>query len=666
MPYGKVVIETLLETKKFDKQIEKVKEEIYALEEAISKPKDYKMSSEDIKQAGLELEKLKNKYISLYQQREKIGQQQLPKEFIPDIKTETESEEVKGLISELNTLKNAYDNINRQEIWSNDDVDKLDKIESKIKETVQSLEELTGKKWQISGFEEVEKQAKKNNKSIDIGISKLKKFALSIFSVGSIFAVVSKASSAYLSQNEELANKLQSVWVGLGSFLEPVINGISQALLKGLGYLNEFVKALTGTDYIANANAKALEKQAKSQQKLNKATQQYDFDVIRTQQDTSSSTSSSGLPSGYIDIPELNQNVVNKLKELAGWLKENKDLIEKVGIALGVTFGAVAVGKLLKSIGSIIGVAGAGTGLAGLGTALLAIAAVFTVTLAIQGAVEVKKQVDELNESLDKNTSQIKTNTDNAKDLSNKYWNLIDSGKATENQINALIDVTSRRSTSIANEIKELENQKNWLGDITGSNKKLTEQQEKLKEELDLTNENYKKLYEQGLLNDDQVEDYTTNLETQMEVMSDLGYDVSDLKKQYQKLTGHPYKLKLETTEAYNKSLTLWDRIRNIFKKPILSTIRFSSSGSGHGGSGRAFAQGGIVTQPTRALIGEAGYNEYVLPEREDYLSRLASLIGQYNSGGNPGVTNIYLNGRLIQREMSKTQQKIDFATNNN
>ena len=76
------------------------------------------------------------------------------------------------------------------------------------------------------------------------------------------------------------------------------------------------------------------------------------------------------------------------------------------------------------------------------------------------------------------------------------------------------------------------------------------------------------------------------------------------------------------------------------------------------------FAKGGIVTQPTRALIGEAGYPEAVVPMTQDYLSTLASEIGKYSGDGNGGVTNIYLDGRLIQRQVQNIKQNKDFATN--
>ena len=78
----------------------------------------------------------------------------------------------------------------------------------------------------------------------------------------------------------------------------------------------------------------------------------------------------------------------------------------------------------------------------------------------------------------------------------------------------------------------------------------------------------------------------------------------------------------------------------------------------------KGLAKGGIVTQPTRALIGEAGYPEAVVPMTQDYLSTLASEIGKYSSGGKNQVVNIYLDGRLIQRQMQSVEDNKNFATN--
>ena len=78
----------------------------------------------------------------------------------------------------------------------------------------------------------------------------------------------------------------------------------------------------------------------------------------------------------------------------------------------------------------------------------------------------------------------------------------------------------------------------------------------------------------------------------------------------------------------------------------------------------KAYALGGIVTQPTRALIGEAGYPEAVVPMTADYLSTLAGAIAQYGGSGSSQPINIYLNGRLIHREINNQTQKNNFVTN--
>ena len=174
--------------------------------------------------------------------------------------------------------------------------------------------QIAGYKKQLQDVgKEAEKTDDKISKGFDKGVKSLKRFGLSLFGIQSMYRLVSKASSAYLSADVELAQKLKNVWVGLGSFLAPLIDYISNILLTGLGYLNEFIKALTGIDYIAKANANALNQQANAQKKLNNET--YDFDVIRKQQDTS--TSGGGVSAGgQIELPQLDDNIVKKLRKV--------------------------------------------------------------------------------------------------------------------------------------------------------------------------------------------------------------------------------------------------------------------------------------------------------------------------------------------------------------
>lgn len=461
-------------------------------------------------------------------------------------------------------------------------------------------------------------------KGWNISLKGIKRLALGIVGISSLYGMASKASSAYLSRDTELAQKMQNVWVALGSFLAPMLEKISELMLKAVGYINVFVKALTGTDYIARANAKALDKQAKAQAKLNKETQKYDFDVIRTQQDTSGG----GIDtSSLINIPELDDRLVKKLQDLALWLKQNEDLVKAVGIALGITFGAIAVNKLLSGIGTIIGAKGVGTavgtGLAGLAGLLLLVADVYVITLVAKGVQDTINQYKELMEVVKNNTTLINDNEKSASKLSDTYWKLQEEGKATAEQTEIYANYLKKSREDIVKQIEKLEGQKTVIGALTGKNKELTKQQELLGEQYRNATTDLNKLSERGLIANDSYESLESTLN---------------------RLTKQPYKIQVYIDEINT------------------SSARSGLSASATGG--RHFATGGIVTQPTRAIIGEAGYSEAVVPMHADYLSTLASEIARFSGNGNGQPINIYLDGKLIQRQVAKVEDKKKFATN--
>ena len=74
-------------------------------------------------------------------------------------------------------------------------------------------------------------------------------------------------------------------------------------------------------------------------------------------------------------------------------------------------------------------------------------------------------------------------------------------------------------------------------------------------------------------------------------------------------------------------------------------------------------AKGGVISQPTQAIIGEAGREAVVpLENNTEGLELIADKIAS-KIGGN-GIVNIYLDGKLIQRQMSKRSQQLAFAKN--
>ena len=110
------------------------------------------------------------------------------------------------------------------------------------------------------------------SKQITSTTKKISKYMLSLLSLRSIYSLLSRAASAYLGVDQELSNKLQSAWVGLGAVLSPVLEYLANLITKVVSYINAFVKALTGIDYVAKANKKALEGQTKATKQLQNAT----------------------------------------------------------------------------------------------------------------------------------------------------------------------------------------------------------------------------------------------------------------------------------------------------------------------------------------------------------------------------------------------------------
>lgn len=203
-----------------------------------------------------------------------------------------------------------------------------------ILKTEAQLEKLTNQYNKLIGTQkELSKttSTSTNNmmKGLDKTTSKIKRFGLALLSVRSIFSLVSRASSAYLSQDTELANKLQSAWVGLGAILAPIINFITTLILKLVSVINGFVKALTGVDLIAKASAKSMKGAAGSANALKKSLAGFD-ELTNLDSDTSGGAGIGGfgdifdsidtdwanmMENIYDGIDTFKTNIIGNMKE---------------------------------------------------------------------------------------------------------------------------------------------------------------------------------------------------------------------------------------------------------------------------------------------------------------------------------------------------------------
>lgn len=536
-----------------------------------------------------------------------------------DLDTKSVDAQVTKLEKDLETMVKALETDMKIPVELRMSEDEKLKLENDIEKTKNRIISLKESMQDVGN--EADKNTTKISKGFKKGTTTLKRFALSLFGIHSMYRLASRASSAWLSQDTELAQKLQNVWIGLGALVSPVIEKISDLMLKALGYLNEFVKALSGgrIDFIAKANAKALEKQTKAQKELNRQT--YDFDEIRKQQEQNAGVSS-GISSGGISIPELDNRLVKKLQDLAKWLRENQELVKGLAIAFGVAFGAYKIASLLSNIGKLIGVASAGTGLAGLGAILGTLAQIGVIAIGV---------------------SLLYTG------LTGR--NIIDDLKEIHNNIRALKDIEEEQKNA---KLKGLEESLNL---IEATNKAL--------ENTNITEERANQLLE---IKKDNIEDVKKYLqdweilyglsEEEIKRINDALKDdkttVDDIKKGINDWSPGISSAKSGLKVFFDGLKSGWDD----FKKGWNNLFSGGSKGK------KAYALGGIVTQPTRALIGEAGYPEAVVPMTGDYLSTLASEIGKYGGGSGGGNVNVYLDGRLIQREMAKTRNNKNFNTN--
>jgi hypothetical protein len=236
-------------------------------------------------------------------------------------------------------------------------------------------------------LEKLEKQYDKINSSsnmfgssfnkIHAGMNKslksAKRFTLSLFGIQSAYRMLSRASSSYLAQDEETSKKIQSAWIGLGSVFAPLLEKIANFAIKAVSYINVFIKALTGTDFLANAMKKSMDKASKSAGKLSKVLA--GFDELTNLDD---STSGASVDTSWIDSfknVELDPTLVQKMTDLGlavkkvwdkyfspffNFLKDNWELVGKDVIGLGLLIGIVVdaftgnwIGLIVKLVGFI-------------------------------------------------------------------------------------------------------------------------------------------------------------------------------------------------------------------------------------------------------------------------------------------------------------------------
>lgn len=183
-------------------------------------------------------------------------------------------------------------------------------------------------------FKKAKKEANGLDSSIKKGIKTIARMSLAVLGVRGAYSLVRRAVNACLSSNEELNKKMTAIWNTLGTIMEPVVTAMMNAIYKILAYINYFVKAITGIDFVASANAKAINKQAAATDKLTKSTREANkvlasFDDMNVLQDNGAVTS--GIDAATtLDLPELSEEEIESLNFIVEIFNNVRTAIEFV------------------------------------------------------------------------------------------------------------------------------------------------------------------------------------------------------------------------------------------------------------------------------------------------------------------------------------------------
>lgn len=599
------------------------------------------------------------------------------------IKTELDTisfkKQIEKLESDLEKLNYEYNALKKGGDFEGK-TEELKKYRAEAERVRNKLSQLREKQAEIDnqGLNNMKDSLSNIGNGMESIIKKVTRWGLAVFGVRSAYMFIRQSMSTLSQYDEQMAVNIEYIRYMLASVLKPVIETLINLAYKLLAYVNYISQAWFGINLFANASVSAFKKQNSAIKSTNKSAKELQktlagFDEMNILQDNGSTKVGGG--GGGISTPSFPSMENVEIPAWVKWIADNKELI--IGGIIGI---GLAMLTLKGHVATLMGSAAAGTGLLGLKTLLLGLAAVYTITLAVKGTKQLIKDVKETKEAL-KNSKEVAEGFNNqTKDNIKQMYEQAKASnfsKDTMERLNYMLKSTSDNTYGLAQNTKD---QITFIGRFNGMNKEATDKLKLFNDRLTNVNNTYKDLYEQGLLNEQQTNDYAESISNQIQVMEQLGKNADDLKLKYEKLTGHKYELKVTAKVEDNVSKTIKDLVEKGVK------IYYTTGGGGKGGfgggtsGGRAkggifypsllpkLAAGGIINRPgpgvpyNGAVIGEKGAEAVVPLTDSQQMSLLGKAIAD-NIVINANIVNT-MNGRVISRELQRVQNENDFAFN--
>lgn len=351
MPDGSLRISTKIDNSKIDRDIIQLENKIKKMQQNINK--------NNTQQKGLEQEI--NEYERLIQKadsyRNELKQLEIQrKSILNGGLRESERQNYDSIVNKISKAKEEQLKLNIE----------IDKQAPKINKSITKLEELKGKQEEnnnkIAEYNRQLQESQKKQfdlnyntegigKSINKGISKILKYGMALFSIRSIYGLLSNAMNSWLNGSNAGAKQLRSdidyMKNAIGGALSPILKYIVNLLYQALGFTGALIKVFTGIDIFAGSVADYMSSTTSSASATNKELKKQLTSFDKINKLNNNDTGKNGTDGGTILPSQDLSSVMSKYTEQAEKLKQVFDEIKDIVVGIGIGIGTWKIADAL-------------------------------------------------------------------------------------------------------------------------------------------------------------------------------------------------------------------------------------------------------------------------------------------------------------------------------
>jgi len=594
------------------------------------------------------------------------------------------AEEYKQKMQSLQVMKNGKlqvtdtnQMLNLQALYSvtNDEIEKQAKGIEKVHTRLQKIKaRQTENNTKISEFKQkidkIELNKVQNGidnvgKKLQTSIAKLGKMSMAIFGIRTAFSAVKGAISAVSQYNPQIAADFEYMRFCVANLLVPAVQWLIKLLYTVLSYVNAIASAWFGINLFSNSSVKNFQKMknsaggtAKAAKEIQKSLQGFDEMNILQDDGSTSGNAGTGISFPSMDLSTWKAEVPKWLQ----WIIDNKDLV--LGIAMTVLALKLGLGGIVSlGLGMLIGgivyavqslleylknptftnlgkfIQGIGIAIIGLGT-IIAIATGSLLGVIIGAIVLIWGTIV-------------------------KYWDNI---KAF---FQGIIDWLTGKSDWVREMFGDT------IGDIYDN---FVAGLQDILDWFDVIFKGIKANFDEfiAFFKNIFAGDWKAAWQNVKNIFGNIWNGIVNTVKTMANIIG---KIAINIGKTVGSTISgafkaivngvMW-AIENTLNAPIravnglidkVNQVPGINLGKINTFNLPRLAKGGVIAQPTTAVIGEAGKEAIVpLENNTEGLELIADKI--VSKMGGSGIVNVYLDGKLIQRQMTKRSQQLAFAKN--